>query len=181
MEEVIALSFHDRRRAAQAFNLLWQMNDKLVIELDDAVVVHRDQSGNLEYDQDLTWTFDKGLIGAGLRGGLLGALVVISFALGMDSILAPTALCACVLLGLIGVVAGALDAGEDAAWWKDRLCIPKCLVPEVVDDVSPGDSAVVAWVDSVGLEMAAPVFRGFGGKVVRTTLPVAKLEAALTG
>ena len=180
MDGLIVVSFHDRRRAAQAFDWLWQMNDKLVIELEDAVIVHRDQHGNLEYDQDLTWTLDKGLIGAGLRRWLR-VFVAISFALGMDSILAPTALCACVLLGLIGVVAGALDAGEDAAWWKDRLCVPKCLVPEVVDDVSPGDSAVVAWVDSAGLEMAAPMFRGFGGKVVRMTLPVAKLEAALTG
>ena len=59
MEEVIAVSFHDRRRAAQAFNLLWQMNDKLVIELDDAVVVHRDRSGNLEYDQDVASTLDR--------------------------------------------------------------------------------------------------------------------------
>ena len=42
MEEVIAVSFRDRRRAAQAFHLLRQMNDQLVIELDDAVVVHRD-------------------------------------------------------------------------------------------------------------------------------------------
>ena len=59
MEEVIAVSFRDRHRAAQAFNLLWQMNDKLVIELDDAVIVHRDRYGNLEYDQELTSTLDR--------------------------------------------------------------------------------------------------------------------------
>ena len=32
MEGFIAVSFHDRRRAAEAFNLLWQMNDKSMIE-----------------------------------------------------------------------------------------------------------------------------------------------------
>ena len=46
MEELIAVTFHDRYRAAEAFNLLWQMNDKSVIELDDAVIVHRDRYGN---------------------------------------------------------------------------------------------------------------------------------------
>ncbi len=183
MEEVIAVSFHDRRRAAQAFNLLWQMNDKLVIELDDAVIVHRDHDGNLEYDQQFTSTLDRRLVRAGIWGGVLGAFVAVSFAVGANAIPDLTAFSACVLAGaLIGVVAGAFDATADAAWWKDHPSAAKDLVPEVIDDIRPGESAVVAWVDSAGLELAAPALRGFGGDVVCTTLPpaeIAKLQAIL--
>ena len=185
MEEVIAVSFRDRHRAAQAFNLLWQMNDKLVIELDDAVIVHRDRYGNLEYDQESSSTFDRGLIRAGLWGCVVGGLAAILFAVGANVILDPAVLGGCVLTGgLFGVVAGVLHAAEDAAPWKDEHCALKRLVPEVVGDISPCGAAVVAWVDSAGLETAAPAFRGLGGKVLRTTLPseeVAILESVLNG
>jgi len=185
VEELIAVSFHDRRRAEKAFQLLWQMADELVIKLDDAVIVHRDRHGDLEYDQDFTSTSDRRLIQAGLRGGLLGALVAMPFAAGASLTPALALLIVCFLLaGSIGVAAGALDAAADVARWKEHLCVPKCLVPEVIDKIAPDDSAVVAWVGSDGIETAAPVFRGFGGKVLCTTLPpeeFAKLEAVLKG
>jgi len=185
VEGLIAVSFHDRCRAAQAFKLLWQMNDKFVIDLEDAVLVHRDRYGNLEYDKEYTSTLDKGVIQAGIWGSLLGALMPISFAVVANVILDPAALCACVLVGgLVGVIVGALKAAADATWWKEHFCVSRCLVPEVIDDIAPDDSAVIAWIDSAGLEMAAPSFRGFGGTVVRTTLPpeeVANLEAVLKG
>jgi hypothetical protein len=95
MEGFIAVSFHDRRRAAEAFNLLWQMNDKSMIELDDAVIVHRDRYGNLEYDQDFASTLDRRLMWAGLRGGLLGTFIAASFTLGTNATLDRTVLCAC--------------------------------------------------------------------------------------
>ena len=179
MEELIVISFHDRRRAAKALALLCQLNDKLAIELDDAVIVHRDRDGNLEYDRDLSSALDKGLIRAGLRGGLLSVLVAAPLTLGAVAIVGVAAWYACILAGLVGVVAGAWDAAEDEVWWKDHLAVPKCLVPEVADRVEPGESALIAWVDAAGLETAASAFRGFGGKVVRTTLPAAKVEAVL--
>ena len=183
MEEVIAVSFRDRHRAAQAFNLLWQMNDKLVIELDDAVIVHRDRYGNLEYDQEFSSTFDRGLVRAGIWGCVAGSLAAILFAVGANLILDPAVLGGCVLAGgLFGVVAGALHAAEDAAPWKNKHYALKSLVPEVVGDISRDDAAIVALVDSAGLETAAPAFRGLGGKVLRTTLPseeFTKLESVL--
>ena len=185
MEEVIAVSFHDRRRATQAFNLLWQMNDKLVIELDDAVVVHRDRSGNLEYDQGITSTLGRPLIRAGFWGALLGTLVLVSMAVVANVVLNPAALCGCALVGgMVGVIYGALKVAAEATWWKEHFFTSMCLAPEVIYDIAPDDSAVIAWIDSAGLEMAAPAFRGIGGKVVRTTLPpeeVANLEAVLKG
>ena len=169
MDELIAVSFHDRRRAAQAFNLLWQMNDRAVIELDDAVIVHRDHNGKLEYDEEFASTLDGRLIRAGAWGSCIGALAPIMFAVVVNVVLDPITVCACVLAGgLIGVAVGALEAAADIAWWKEHLYVSKCFVPEVIDGVAPDDSAVVAWVDSDSLEMAAPAFRGFGGKVVRT-------------
>ena len=61
---------------------------------------------------------------------------------------------------------------------------PMSVIQEVVDGIGPGDSALVAWVNSDGLETAAPAFRGVGGKILRTTLPpeeIAKLESVLRG
>ncbi len=185
MEEVIAVSFHDRRRAAQAFNLLWQMNDKLVVELDDAVVVHRDQSGNLEYDQDIASTSGRPLIRAGFWGVLLGTLVPVSVAVVANVVLDSATLCSCALAGgMVGIIYGASKLSAEATWWKEHFCASICLAPEVIDDIAPDDSAVIAWIDSAGLEMAAPVFRGIGGKVVGTTLPpeeMANLKAVLKG
>jgi len=86
--------------------------------------------------------------------------------------------------GLIGVAAKALNGAADATWWKQHLRIDKSLVQEVVDDIEPDDSAVVAWVDSADLETVAPAFRGFGGKVLHTTLPperIAKFESVSRG
>jgi uncharacterized membrane protein len=185
VEEVIAVSFHDRRRAAQAFNLLWQMNDKLIIEVDDAVIVHRDQDGNLEYDREFSSVLDRGLVRAGLTGAIIGALAVLALAVGTNATLEFAALGVCVLAGgLVGIAIGARNVAANATWWEDHLRVAKWLTSEVVDDIEADDLAVVAWVNSAGLEMAASAFRGFGGKVLRTTLPpeeVAKLESVLKG
>jgi uncharacterized membrane protein len=109
----------------------------------------------------------------------------ISFSVVANVILDPAALCAWVLVGgLVGVMVGASKAAADATWWKEHFCVSRCLVREVIDDIAPDDSAVIAWIDSAGLETAAPSFCGFGGKVVRTTLPpkeAANLEAVFRG
>jgi uncharacterized membrane protein len=77
-----------------------------------------------------------------------------------------------------------LAAAAEFTWWKEHLRVSKGFIPEVVNNIAPDDSAVIAWVDSAGLEMAARSFRGFGGRVVRATLPpeeVANLEEVLKG
>jgi hypothetical protein len=56
------------------------------------------------------------------------------------------------------------------AYAHSQVRTDKSLVQEVVDDIEPDDSAVVAWVDSADLETVAPAFRGFGGKVLHTTV-----------
>ena len=146
MEEVIAVSFHDRRRAAQAFNLLWQMNDKLVIELDDAVVVHRDRSGNLEYDQDVASTLGRPLIRAGFWGALLGTLVPVSMAVVANVVLDPVVLCGCALVGgMVGIIYGASKVAAEATWWKEHFCasyvLPRrslTILPRTIQPSSPG-------------------------------------------
>ena len=104
MEEVIAVSFHDRRRAAQAFNLLWQMNDKLVIELDDAVVVHRDRSGNLEYDQDVSFHVGRNAHSSRVLGSPARRSRRSVICSRREVILDPAVLGGCILVGgMIGV------------------------------------------------------------------------------
>ena len=185
MEELIAVGFRDKHRAAQAFKLLWQMNDDLVIELDDAVIVHRDHRGNLEYEEDFTSTLDRPLIQAGFLGTVLGAVVALSLVIGGKASADLAALCVCTLAGgLLGAWLERSYTTVDAAWWKDHLYVARGFVPAVVDGIGPGDSAVVAWIDEAGLETAAPAFRGFGGKLLHTTLAadeIARIESVLNG
>ncbi len=184
METFIAVTFPDRRRAAQALSLLWRSNDKLDIELDDAVIVHCDHEGNLEYDQDSPSMLERGLVWAGLWGSLIGALAAVAFAVVTNEVLNIIALGACALAAGLIVTMVELSRAGDCAARRDFFGVPKGFVQEVVDGISPGDSAVVAWLDSDGLETAAPTFRGFGGKLLRTTLPpeeVVKLESVLHG
>ena len=184
MDATIAVSFDDRRDAIRTFNLLWQLNDKLMIGLDDAVLVHCDGRGNLEYDEDFASRLNSRLMNGAIWGVLFSILVVASFIVGVRVIPNLAAICALVAVGgLVGAVSQAPVAAEATAVWR-VTCASKSLVAEVVDKMTPGKSAVVGWLDADGLETAIAAFGGCGGELVRSTLPpheAAKLDSVLRG
>ena len=183
MEQFIALSFPNERRAVEALKLLWQLNDKLAIELDDAMMVHCNRDGNLEYDEDFPSTMDRRRLSDGLWGSLLGVFVAAVFVVSVHASPDPAVVCACVLAGgLMGVIAGLFHDAKTAAPWKDHHGISKSFVPEIAGGIGPGDSVLIALVNSVDLEMATSAFRGFGGRVLCATLPpeaIATFESVL--
>jgi uncharacterized membrane protein len=175
MYELIVVSFQSRRRATEAFTTLWRMNDNWVVAIDDAVTVHRDRHGNLQYDRSFASTQDKGLVRAGFWGSLLGALIAVpcTAVAGADvATIAAGALAG----GAIGIAAGILSTASDAAWWKDHFWLSDSFVREIGDEIGPGDSALLAWVDVADPETIAQQFRVLGGTVLRTTLSPEQAE-----
>jgi uncharacterized membrane protein len=173
MFELIVVSFQNRRRATEAFATLWRMNDDWLVAIDDAVTVHRDRRGNLQYEQSFASTLDKGVVRAGLWCSLLGALIAVPFTRGVSAGVGVATVAAGALAGgSIGIAAGVLSTASDAAWWKGHIGISDRFVREIGNDIRPGDSAILAWIDLVDLELLAEHFRGLGGTVLTTTLPL---------
>jgi uncharacterized membrane protein len=81
-------------------------------------------------------------------------------------------------LGLTGAVIGADDADN----WKRTYGISDDFVKQVGGMVQPGQSAVFILARSADPALVAERFRGYGGTVLRTTLPretAAKVEQVL--
>ncbi len=181
MHNLIVVGFHNQYRAAEVLNELWRMNDDWVVELDDAVAVYRDRHGKLRYQQSVAPTAGEEAGWGALWGSLIGALIAAPFTVGASVAAGAATVAAGALVGgSVGVAGGAVDA----AWWKDHFGISKDFVREVSNLIGPNDSAIFAWIQSADPEMLAQRFRGFGGKVLRTTLTpeqTEKLEAVLHG
>jgi uncharacterized membrane protein len=111
---------------------------------------------------------------------LLGALVAAPLTAGASVAAAAGAVGAGVLaLG----VPGALFGGDEAETWKDVYGVPEDFVKEVSGMVQPGQSALFVFAEAKEPEKIAEHFRGYGGRVLRTTLSTdkaEKLQALLT-
>ena len=179
MRDLIVVGFRNQYRAAEVLNELWRLNDDWVVELDDAVAVYRDRHGKLRYQQSVAPTAGQEAAWGGLWGSLLGALLATPFTAGASAAAGVGAVAVGALVGgSVGVAGGALDE----TWWKEDFGISDDFVRDVSKMIGPGDSAIFAWLQSSDPEMVAERFRGFGGRVLRTTLTSeqsAKLEGVL--
>ena len=83
-------------------------------------------------------------------------------------------------MGLAGAAAGA----EDATEWKNTWGISDDFVADVGKMIQPGQSAVFALLRTASPDIVAEKFRGYGGKILRTTLTrrqAAEVERTLGG
>ena len=179
MSELIAIGFQGKHRAAEVLEQLQGLTPDS-IDLKDAVAVYRTENGRMRLDGSVQPTADAGAAGGALLGGLLGALLAAPFTAGASAAVAAGAIGTTALtLGLGGAVIGA----EDAAEWKDVYGIPEDFVLEVGGMVQPGQSAVFVLASSTDPTKVAERFRGYGGKVLRTTLSpsaAAKIQQLMT-
>jgi uncharacterized membrane protein len=180
MPELVVVGFErDMHRASEVLNTLRDLNNNWVIELTDAVAVHRGFDNKLRVDQSFETTAKQGAAWGGLLGGLLGALVAIPFTGGVSAAAAAVAV-GSVSVGTIGATAGALGAAS----LKKDSGISDELVDRVGALVQPGDSAIFALLRSVDPEAVAAQFKGYGGTVLHTTLSSdrrAKVQQTLQG
>jgi uncharacterized membrane protein len=98
---------------------------------------------------------------------MLGALIAAPATGGLSAVAAATALgVGAASGGMVGGSLGAADAGD----WKDQYGISEDFVDDVGGMIQPGSSAVFALIRAANPQDVAERFRGYGGKILRTTL-----------
>ena len=159
MSTLVVIGYDDRFKAEEVRLKLMKLQKEYLIDLEDAVVVVKDEKGKVKLHQALNLT----AVGA-VSGGFWGSLIGLIF-------LNP-------LLGLaVGATAGAVsgtltDVGIDDKFMK-----------ELAETLAPGSSALFVLVRKATPDKVLEEIKGTGGKVLKTSLShddEAKLQAALS-
>lgn len=168
MAELIVVGFEGTRRAAEVLDRLQALNAISAIDLRDAVAVYRTDDGRLRIDQSVQPTTKEEAAWGGYVGALIGGLLAVPLA---ALAAAPAAAALGIGSAAMGAMGGAVKGFDDAATWKETYGISDEFVKEVGGMVQPGQSAVFVLARASDPAAAAEHFRGYGGKVLRTTLP----------
>jgi uncharacterized membrane protein len=156
-------------------NQLLDLNADWTVDLsiEDAVAVYRKSNGRLRIDRSLQPTAVDGATWGGLVGGLVGGMLAAPFTGGASAAVAAAAVGAGALgLGTTGAVVGGLDAEE----LKEKYGLSEAFVTEVSGMVQPGQSALFLLADSDEPAKLTDRFRGYGGTILRSTLPAAEVK-----
>ena len=168
MAELVVVGFEGKHRAAEVLDQLEVLNAYWTIDLKDAVAVYRTDDGKLRYDRSVQPTTGEGAGGGALLGGMIGALLVAPFTGGLSTAAAAAAIgSGAAIMGTTGAAIGAIDADD----FKQEYGISDDFVKQVGGMVQPGQSAVFVLARASDPKAVAEQFRGYGGKVLRTTLP----------
>jgi uncharacterized membrane protein len=180
-QDLIVVGFNGTRRASEVLGELGKLRDNWKIDLDDAVAAYRTDDGQLRVDQSVMPTRGQGADWGVLLGGMLGAIVAAPLTGGMSVAAAATAVGATAAgSGLLGAAAGA----EDATDWKNRYGISDDFITDVGKMIPAGSSAVFALIRTGNPDTVTEHFRGYGGKILRTSLSplkAARVERTLRG
>ncbi len=159
MSDLIAVGFKDEFRADEVLLDLAKLQREHLIDLEDAVVVVRNQKGKVKIKQS------QDLVTSGaLDGGLWGLLLGFIF---FNPLLGWAA----------GAAAGALSGVVTDIGIDDNF------IKEIGNTLEPGTSAIFVLVRQVTPDKVLEELSQFEGKVLRTSLSKAdeaKLESALT-
>ncbi len=159
MSELIAVSYPDQATVERARENLRQGAREGLVEVEDAVVMFRDDDGKLEVRQGSTGVGGAALSGT-ISGGLIGYLLM-----------AP----------LFGMAAGALAGG---AIWKSMFGeagVAEDFVKELSENLEPGQATLIFLVREFDPEKILPRIKEHG-HVIQTSLSAeveAQLDAAL--
>ena len=168
MAELVVVGFEGKHRAAEVLDQLEVLNNVSAIDLKDGVAVYRTDDGKLRFDRSVEATTGEGAAGGALLGGMIGALLLAPFTGGVSAAAAAGAMgIGAAAFGLSGAAIGA----EEAASFKEEYGISDEFVKQVGGMVQPGQSAVFVLARASDPKAVAEQFRGYGGTVLRTTLP----------
>lgn len=169
MRDLIVVGFEGTHRASEVLNQVLALNADWTFDLhlEDGVAVYRTKDGRLRVDQSMRPTSREGAAFGGVFGATLGALLAVPFTGGASAVVAATAVGAGALTG--GGL-GAMAGGDDAAAEKEKYGITDDFIRQVGGMIQPGQSAAFLLAESDEPTKVAEHFRGYGGKVLRTTL-----------
>ena len=146
MSNLIAVAFEDRATAEQVMSTLARLQTEHAIELEDAVIVTRDDKGKVKLHQSHNLAA-SGAVGGALWGGLIGLIFFVPL-FGMA------------LGAATGAATGALtDVGVDDKFMK-----------ELGAKLKPGGAAVIVLIRRSTPDKVLPEIAPFGGEVIHTSL-----------
>ncbi len=146
MSDLIAVAYPDKNTAEEVRDRLLRLTTERVIELEDAVVVDRDENGKVKLHQ-VHSPAARGAMGGALWGGLIGFLF-----------LAP-------LLGMaIGAAAGGASGSMVDAGVNDDF------MRELGKKLPNGGAALIVLVRKVTPDKVLPEISQYGGEVLQTSL-----------
>lgn len=146
MSDLIAVAYPDKQTAEAVRSRLMQLTTEHVIEVEDAVVVDRNEDGKVKLHQ-LHSPVAAGAAGGALWGGLIGLLF-----------LAP----------LLGAALGAAAGGAAGAFTD--VGISNRFMEELGHKLAPGGAALIVLVRKITPDKVLPEIASFGGEVIQTSL-----------
>lgn len=146
MSDLIAVAYPDKQTLETVRSRLMELVSEHVIELEDAVVVDRDEGGNVTLHQ-LYNPAASGAAGGALWGGLIGLLF-----------LAP----------LLGALVGAAAGGVAGSFTDVGISGP--FMKELGQKLTPGGAALIVLVRKVTADKVLPEIAAYGGDVIQTSL-----------
>jgi uncharacterized membrane protein len=155
MSDLVAIAYPDEAAVTRATANLAEAIDEGLIQVEDVVVIVRDEEGTVDVRQGST-----GVGAAALGGAMWGGLIGLVF-------LAP----------LFGMAVGALAGG---AAWKSTFGdegVAESFVDQLRESLTPGSAALVLLVREMRPEKVLPHIREHG-RVIQTSLSD-KVEAQL--
>jgi uncharacterized membrane protein len=159
MSTLVVIGYEDLFKAEETRLKLWKLQKDYLIDLEDAVVVVKDEKGKVKLHQAVNLT-KAGAVSGGFWGSLVG-LIFLNPLLGMA--VGATA----------GAVSGALtDVGIDDRFMK-----------QLAETLSPSSSALFVLCRKATPDKVLEELKGTGGRILKTSLShddEAKLQAALS-
>ena len=146
MANLIAVAYPDKATAQEVLATLARLQKEHSIELEDAVVVTRDQDGKVKLHQT-TRTAAAGATGGALWGGLIGLLF-----------LAP----------LLGMAVGAAAGG--AAGALTDVGVDDKFMKELGTKLEPGGAALIVLVSRSTPDKVLPEISKYEGHIIQSSL-----------
>lgn len=160
MSDLIAVAYPDKQTAEAVRERLAQLMVEHAIELEDLVIVDRDEKGKVKLHQAHRPAM-AGAAGGALWGGLIGLLF-----------LAP----------LVGMAIGAAAGGASGALVD--VGVNDEFMRQLGQKLAPGGAALIVLVRRVTPDKVLPEIRQYGGEVIQTSLDdesEARLREVLEG
>ncbi|MCC2681297.1 MAG: Membrane protein of unknown function [Nitrosospira multiformis] len=154
MSDLVVIGFENMQKAEEVLWRFRALRSQDLLDLDDAVVVVRDEKGEINLKQSINLTHYDASAGL-LSGGLLGAMVGLVF-------LNPAA--GFLIGGMIGAGAGALSGS------LSDYGIPDDFIRLLAETIPVNSSALFILARKVQPEKILAELSDVKGKVLRTTL-----------
>jgi uncharacterized membrane protein len=155
---IIAIFENDEAKAEEVMVHLKKLAESKALEVKDAASVTRQEDGKVIVKDISKFIPQRGALYGAITGGLVFLLA------------GPAA-------AVVGVAAGALTGAGISK--LSHYGVPKNLIKEVEDSLSPGSSGVIAYVEMSWIDQAVAWLEEMGAKVTHETLDEASYDALI--